>query len=111
MSLFFLFLLQLREACQHSKLLMMANIPFSFQVGVFLDVPLCNGMNQIGRIHSITQNTLSVCWWAIDNTQGSSESFYSWLLLVSRILFTFQPYALSSLFLMLLIYWSTRFTL
>ncbi len=64
---------------------MMANIPFSFQVGVFVDVPLCNGMNQIGRILSITQNTLSVCWWAIEHTQGSSESFYSWLLLVSRI--------------------------
>jgi DUF1365 family protein len=76
----------------------MANVPFSFQVGEFVDVNLSNGMKQIGWIHGVNMNIISACWWAIDNTYESSESFLIPMQLVATneqdILFNFQPLSL-----------------
>lgn len=54
----------------------MDNNYFTFNLGEFIQVNLL-GNSRIGRIHSVTPDTVSVTWWVEDNShEGDPDAFY-----------------------------------
>jgi hypothetical protein len=54
----------------------MNHINFRFQVGEFVEVEIRAGNNRVGRIFSLTEDTLSVTWWKEDTDRESNPDTY-----------------------------------
>ncbi len=54
----------------------MNHINFRFQVGEFVEVEIRAGNNCVGRIFSLTEDTLSVTWWKEDTDRESNPDTY-----------------------------------